>query len=44
MKTALIGLLVVGLLVLAGCAGSGSWNQRDEVDRARFSAERSMMH
>jgi len=44
LRIVLLGLMAVGMLVLAGCAGNGTWNQRDEVERARFSAERSMLH
>lgn len=44
MRIVLIGLMAVGLAALAGCAGNGAWNRHDEIERARFSAERSMVH
>ncbi|MDO5319780.1 MAG: hypothetical protein Q4G65_14230 [bacterium] len=37
-----LSLLLAALLLLAGCAAQRSWNQKDQVDRARSTVDRVM--
>lgn len=47
MRVFIWGIVLAAFAVLAtllsGCAGNGKWNQTDQVERARSTAERQML-